>query len=911
MDLVYPLSLPYRESSGLDIHLLKLILTDAGDDKRLIVDLTQGVCTDVRLIHTKTRADLQLPLAYVANPSKLSPLLISVPPDFGRLKLRLSVPPLAHKLDHSLVILKTWGSDTSVEELLLFLRLKHYVSPLRNVSEIAFSKLALDDNQVIVNDSFAPLNTLAEIMNVYVWKESNETTLLLFFFQVWVNPLPAGGEAKSPSDTTEKQLPNPPSPGSQSNPESSTQISLGKLRRAFNFSLDDGPEYRLALRKYEDSVPQLKRTISALMEETKLIESMIRKLLNSRVKILECIRGVEDHTFNALPKELGLYNSFSVLLNRIFDSAQANLSFLNEKVLNSATLSRMYSSCLPVMPHEGGDSSMKKRAFEKSSKDYYDWLNKYLSNEKDRPELKLLLKRKNFELFKFDYFNALNVSSNNQYFNQFLEDLFKVSRLLWQSHALDFETFRDSKKSQGLLSGDIQLYFFALARFNSEKKLLRQMIEACDTNEELTSLIKFNPLYPGKNDTDVSDLKDVAILDLVFPTAISLPGAEAGHSTYDDQSGAASGILYALGGQGKPGWHKEWVVLKEGQLMEFSDWRKGRLPINAPIDVALASVKPTNHEKRHYCFEILTSKGQKHVFQAMDNNERNKWIRALYDAGQVTLQLFKPVIKLATELSAPTHLLSSCDRDNQGSPVSIASTSLWNSEVDYLDIVRSVDGSENDLCADCGSNNSVEWISVNLMVVVCLKCSSCHRNMGSHVSKIRSLKLDNFSKEGLVLLGYVNNLLVNAYLEHSVKDSKIIDKVADEDRLAFIKAKYVSRSFAKIEPNLNSVLVSAVQKIDIPNVVRALNCGGDPNIRVQLGSDKSEVGPLNISLFEYSLRKLVEIKEGSSIKNFFAVSELLLLNGCKVQLDKLPPDLDFSEEAKKYWLDQKLRQEGK
>lgn len=903
MALVFPLALPYRESPHLDTHLLKLIITNAADDKRMVFDLDRGVCSNIRLIYTKTNAGLETPLSYVSNPTQLSPLLASVPPQFNRLKLRLAVPPNADTLDNSLVILKTWGSDTDEDQLRQFVHLKQYDTPSRNVSTIAFSKLGLSDNQVIVNDTFVPLGPLPGNMNVYVWKLLTEGILLLFSFLLWVELPKPPVEPESPSDPADKVLPDPPLGAF---PHSS-QFSVAKLRKAFSFSLDDGPEYRLALRKYEDSVPRLKRALSTLMEEAKTIDATVRRLLMSRARILECIRILEDNTFNSLPKELGLYEAFAEMFNSVFDSISYNALFLADKVLNSASLSKMYSSCLSVMPHDGGEASMKKKAFEKSSKEYYDWLNKYLSNEKDRPELKLLLKRKNFELSKFDYFNTLNSSSNNQYFNQFVEDLFKVSKLPWKSHVLDVRAFRDTKASQRLLTDDMKLYFFALARFNSEKKQLRQMIEACDTNEELTSLIRVNSLYPGKIDNNISETNDIPILDLIFPSTISLPLTEVGHSSFDDQSGAISGILYALGGQGKPGWHKEWVVLEKGQLMEFSDWRKGRLPINTPINVALANVKPMNHDKRQYCFEILTSKGQKHVFQALNNNERNEWIKALYNAGQVTLQLLKPNVRVKTELNNPPHLLSPrCE--GRASPLSVTSSSILNLEVDFLDIVRSVEDSRNDLCADCGSGDSVEWVSVNLMVVVCLKCSSCHRNMGSHVSKIRSLKLDNFTKEGIVLLGYINNVDVNGYLEFGAKDSKISENLTDNERLAYIKAKYIAKTFAKLEPSPNLSLVSAVRKIDIPAVIRALNCGADPNIRLQLSSDKSALGVV-VLLFEYSLRKLVEIKKNGETKKFFVVSELLFLNGCNIELiSELQEGLEFSKEANSYWQEKRLRQ---
>lgn len=47
----------------------------------------------------------------------------------------------------------------------------------------------------------------------------------------------------------------------------------------------------------------------------------------------------------------------------------------------------------------------------------------------------------------------------------------------------------------------------------------------------------------------------------------------------------------------------------------------------------------------------------------------------------------------------------------------------------------------NHVCADCGAADP-EWASLNLGVVVCIECSGVHRQLGVHISKMRSLKLD-------------------------------------------------------------------------------------------------------------------------------------------------------------------------
>ncbi|KAG1671342.1 hypothetical protein FOA52_002952 [Chlamydomonas sp. UWO 241] len=56
-----------------------------------------------------------------------------------------------------------------------------------------------------------------------------------------------------------------------------------------------------------------------------------------------------------------------------------------------------------------------------------------------------------------------------------------------------------------------------------------------------------------------------------------------------------------------------------------------------------------------------------------------------------------------------------------------------------LDRVRAVPG--NRACADCGASDP-DWASLNLAVTLCIECSGLHRQLGVHVSKVRSCTLD-------------------------------------------------------------------------------------------------------------------------------------------------------------------------
>ena len=53
---------------------------------------------------------------------------------------------------------------------------------------------------------------------------------------------------------------------------------------------------------------------------------------------------------------------------------------------------------------------------------------------------------------------------------------------------------------------------------------------------------------------------------------------------------------------------------------------------------------------------------------------------------------------------------------------------------------------DSNACADCFKSSSFPtWASTNLGCYMCLECSGIHRAMGTHVSKIKSLTLDQWT----------------------------------------------------------------------------------------------------------------------------------------------------------------------
>ena len=111
---------------------------------------------------------------------------------------------------------------------------------------------------------------------------------------------------------------------------------------------------------------------------------------------------------------------------------------------------------------------------------------------------------------------------------------------------------------------------------------------------------------------------------------------------------------------------------------------------------------------------------------------------------------------------------------------------------------------ENKLCADCKKINPT-WASVNLGVFVCINCSGCHREIGVHITKIRSVNLDVWPQEVLNNFKIINNKIANKYWECKLKNFNFKSIQGDNHKLVqFIRDKYENKKWIdskkKIDP---------------------------------------------------------------------------------------------------------------
>lgn len=308
-----------------------------------------------------------------------------------------------------------------------------------------------------------------------------------------------------------------------------------------------------------------------------------------------------------------------------------------------------------------------------------------------------------------------------------------------------------------------------------------------------------------------------------------------------------------------------WIVLDQGKLSEYSNWKQ-KLDLHMePIDLRMASVRTARDADRRFCFEVITPHF-KRIYQATSEEDMSYWITSINNALQSAVEGRGQSLSHHTSVDSPggrdmgtaltgkhsTHSISystSLKHDSNGvnrritvgarpSYIRTNSNSYDENPSKLLEQVRHADQG-NTWCADCSSSSKVEWVSINLGIILCIECSGIHRSLGTHISKVRSLTLDtlSFTNDIVELLLCIGNRVSNMIWEARLDRSQKLSALATRDqRLHFITAKYAERAY--VQPITSSLshfgtadetLLASVKKNDIQEVLYAIALRGNVN----------------------------------------------------------------------------------
>ncbi|ESO08391.1 hypothetical protein HELRODRAFT_110061 [Helobdella robusta] len=182
----------------------------------------------------------------------------------------------------------------------------------------------------------------------------------------------------------------------------------------------------------------------------------------------------------------------------------------------------------------------------------------------------------------------------------------------------------------------------------------------------------------------------------------------------------------------------------------------------------LNEMDTTDHTTTGLEFLLHSLDNQQWHFKAQSSEDREDWVLAIEQ--QILFSLQQNISDKFNNRNS----LSSTD-----SAVALA--------------IRSTSG--NYACADCGATNP-DWASLNLGILICIECSGIHRNLGTHLSRVRSLDLDDWPSELVSVLTSIGNTAANSIFEANTQGRiKPSPSSPREEKERWIRAKYERKSF--------------------------------------------------------------------------------------------------------------------
>ncbi|XP_076405679.1 arf-GAP with GTPase, ANK repeat and PH domain-containing protein 1 isoform X8 [Peromyscus maniculatus bairdii] len=216
-------------------------------------------------------------------------------------------------------------------------------------------------------------------------------------------------------------------------------------------------------------------------------------------------------------------------------------------------------------------------------------------------------------------------------------------------------------------------------------------------------------------------------------------------------------------------------------------------------------------QEENFEFIIVSLTGQTWHFEATTYEERDAWVQAIESQILASLQ--------------------SCESSKNKSRLTSQSEAM------ALQSIRNMRG--NSHCVDCDAQNP-NWASLNLGALMCIECSGIHRNLGTHLSRVRSLDLDDWPMELIKVMSSIGNELANSVWEESSqgRTKPSLDSTREEKE-RWIRAKYEQKLFLAPLPctefSLGQQLLRATAEEDLRAVILLLAHGSRDEVNETCG----------------------------------------------------------------------------
>ena len=791
----------------------------------------------------------------------------------------------------------------------------------------------------------------------------------------------------------------------------STRIDVSCQRPGEDMSAqEDGPLFRATMKALEQKTGNMRMRMKKVLRKAEAAHIAQRDCNDAVTAFTEALREACKSNANAVQPALEHY--FEQIARVILEYEKQNSRDLKRLIIDP--ISKLYNIDIKQAEAKKKDFEDESRDYYAYLSRYLGQRQDSLKEKKrNESDTKYQTKRRNFELKRFDYSSFMQDLHGGRKEQEVLSCLTRYADSQAKSYLTTAKIVEEKSPQLGALIREVNDADKDFRMQRTEREEKRRNLEKSTKSYREPEISGPLPSTPNPapapvsqkasymSDSELSRAGSTGRNDLHYssstasnygtnPSIMNSNGMQQPGKSLDDGSAAVvsperfrgirdleerdynsansidsvqhrkEGLLWSMSkpgshadpkGLNKTAWHKFWIVLDQGKLSEYSNWKQ-KLDLHMePIDLRMASVRESRSSERRFCFEILTPTYTR-VYQAPSEADMHNWINSInnalqgaFEAKQRPVSFFPtpggeklPTRDIGSVLTGKTssshafhhhHSVPSYGGSHGSSPSNVPvsrritvgarpiyvrnnSHGLEEEPAKLLQIVRNRDEG-NKWCADCGSMSKAEWVSINLGIVLCIECSGIHRSLGTHISKVRSLTLDttSFTTDIVELLLLVGNRVSNMIWEATLDPAlKLSPQSSRDQRLQFITAKYANRAY--VQPmsfgtshynSADETLLASIKKNDIRGVIYGLALRANPN-----AADRSR----NTHCVFLALAAADPASPGggppimtrspkeSSTPNTisFPVAELLVQNGA--QIPSSMPAIPLSQAAKLY-----------